>query len=124
MMASRDVVRAVIRIPRDFSTRGDVSFHALVVESEYLDERHVVSVEDIERALHVYPELVADWLNYSEDKRSCAGWYFRRAEIGCWVVGFAGGGGADESSLAYDDEIRACAAFVKRELDAISEFPQ
>ena len=124
MMKPQDIANAVIHIPREFLTRNELSFLALVAESEYLNNRDAVKIVDIERALRLHPGLVADWIRHSENKRSCAGWYFRKAESGGWVVGFAGDKDACDSTSTYYDEIKACAVFVKNELDATSESPQ
>ena len=118
MTTSKDVASAVILIAQDFAARGDVSFHALLIESGWPDDRHLVQVDDIERALRLRPELVASWAQYSADKRSSEGWYFDAAASGGWVVAYAGGRALDDGTFAVDDETVACAIFIQKELEA------
>lgn len=108
----------MVRIPRDFETRGDVSFHALLIASGYADGHVGVDVPMIEDALRAHPEFVGDWLEYSEEKRSSAGWFIRKAASGGWEVGYVAEGAFEEVSL-YQDELEACAAFIKKEIDAV-----
>jgi len=118
MSAPQDVAAAVARIPWDFETRGDVSFHALLIASGYADEHGGVDVSMIEDALRAHPEFVGDWLEYSEAKRSSAGWFIRKAASGGWEVGYVAEGAFEEVSV-YQDELEACAVFVKKEIDAV-----
>ena len=118
MSAPWDVADAVVRIPRDFETRGDVSFHALLIASGYADKSAAVDVPMIKDALRAHPEFVGDWLKHSEDKRSSAGWFIRRAVQGGWEVGYVAEGAFDKVSL-YQCKLEACAVFIKKEIDAV-----
>lgn len=118
MSTARDVARAVVRIPRDFDARGDVSFHTLLLESGYADQHDTVDVRMIEDVLRADPEFVTDWLQYSENKRSSAGWYFRKGAPSRWEVGYAGTE-ANKQASSYREQVTACADFIKKEIEAI-----
>jgi len=88
MNSPRVVADAVVRIPRDFANRRDASFESLLVASGYVQEHAAVDVPMIEDALRAHPEFVGDWLEHSEEKRSSAGWFIRRAGSSAWEVGY------------------------------------
>ena len=118
MSTSRGVADAVVRMPRDFESGGDVSFHALLRESGYNRQHAAVDVSMIEIALRADPEFVRDWLWYSENKRSSPGWFLRVAESGGWEVGYVDRGECENVSFDQDDVV-ACAIFIKKEIDAV-----
>ena len=118
MNGPQDVADAVVRIPRDFEARGDASFRSLLMASGYAQEHAAVDVPMIESALRAHPEFVKDWLQHSEDKRTSAGGFLRRVGSGDWEVGYVDGGAPDQVSV-YQEELAACAAFVKEEIDAV-----
>ncbi len=118
MSALRDVVDAVVRIPRDLEDGRTVSFHALLMASGYAKEHAAVDVAMIEAALRAHPEFIGGWLQYSDDKRTSTGWFFRVDGRGGWEVGYVDRGVFDNVSR-YQDELVACAVFIKKEIDAV-----
>jgi len=106
----------VVRMPRTLVVRGDVSPYGLVENSGYFD-RHVEITPDLLRlVLSGDPTLVDDWLEYSENRRTSAGWYLCRTTTG-FGVGFLGGDGRKVDEHTYVDGIEACAVFIKNELE-------
>jgi uracil-DNA glycosylase len=65
-----------------------------------------------------HSECISFWLNLSEGKRSDSGWYFRQIDNCKYVVGYFSPKGNLEIT-EYLNEIEACAAFIKREIEAI-----
>lgn len=116
MSALRDVADAVVRIPQDFETGRGVSFQALLMASGYANAHAAVDVSMIEDALRAHPEFIGDWIQHSENKRTSAGWFIRAAGSGGWDVGFVDRGAFDHVS-SYQDEVAACAVFIKKEVD-------
>lgn len=116
-MTISNIVYAIICLPRRFSEGGDKSIHVLLMETGYANIRDKITVEKIKKFLYKHSEYVADWMQYSEDKRTADGWYFKEDGSGRFVVGCLADGEA--ISQSYDDKIGACAIFVKREIDSI-----
>ena len=111
---------AVARMPSTLVVRGDVSPYDLLAHSGYFD-RHAEITPDLLRAvLSRDPMLVNDWLEYSENKRTSSGWYFRRAATG-FDVGFLGKDGRKVDERTYVDVIEACAAFIKKEIEEMRQ---
>ena len=118
------VVRAVCRLPVDFSL-GGVSSVDLVERSGYIARQADVTVPRLAACLEVHPDWVSAWFGWSADNRSSPAW---------WV----GGIGGDRYQVGYSDirgqaetppievlgKAQACAEYVKRELEQIAEIAQ
>ncbi len=76
-----------------------------------------VSEKNIQEGLSHHPELVDEWILYSEDKRSGSGFYLTKDATGFYTVGYLGGAGKNQKT--YSERIAACAAFIKQELEEI-----
>jgi hypothetical protein len=91
--------------------------YSLLVKSGYLDFPEGISEEDLLQGLHAHPEYIRDWRIYSEDKRT-TGWYLMEPTAGGFGVGFIPSTRGDGiEPLIYPDETRACAAFIKLEIE-------
>ena len=112
-----EVLDRIIHVPGNFHRLGNISVFNLINEAQYLEVRDRVSEQDISDALTRYPEVLDDWMQYSEDKRSM-GWYIVERPKGAFLVGYIGDRGVGES-LTFANRKDACAAFIKREVDAI-----
>lgn len=113
------IIADVIGVPRQFSEHGNITFYSLLKETGYFDVHDKVSVIAIRDALHTDSDRVIDWLQLSEDKRSNAGWYFRRSDEGDYEVGYFSLKTNDITSVKYSDSIEACAAFIKHEIEEV-----
>ena len=91
---------------------GEKTAHQLLHDVEI--EFQTLSVEPIEEFLRENPELITNWLQWSEDKRSSPGYYFREVK-GVYVVGHYPEG----VRLDFDDPISACADFIVKEVNSI-----
>jgi hypothetical protein len=107
------VVASVCGIPIAFRQVGGKSLHQLIAESGYWEMSGQLSAVSIESFLRQSPELVDDWLRYSEDKRTSGGWYFVD-EGDRFVVGQIQG-----RQLIFDDRLVACAEFILREVMSV-----
>ncbi len=115
MVASRDQIVRVLSIAREHSaTRGGrgLSLRALIEESNYRALRSRIGVSQLAAVLQSEPEMVDDWLAYSEDKRTSSGWGFGPSRAGDWTVD-----GPDGVRERFDSRYEGCADFVLRELD-------
>ena len=94
--------------------RSGKSVHRLVEESGIHAELHQFTERAILDVLRSAPELVADWLGYSQDKRTSGGWYLIEEDNNRYVVG-----AIDGERVGFDDANAACASFIIREFDSM-----
>jgi len=81
------MIEKVCRIPVEFKSAGTRSVNDLVKESGYLENTAFLTVESVESCLRKHPGLANAWLQYSEDKRTDAGWYESEKVLNTrWVV--------------------------------------
>jgi hypothetical protein len=99
--------------------REEVSAYALLQRSGYFDRHAEITPALLQAVLSDDPTLVRDWLDYSENKRTGSGWYFRRASPGFEVGSLAREGKVDDRT--YADSIEACAVFIKREIEEMRQ---
>lgn len=112
-----EIVDCLILIPRKHYVLGNISMYSLLVSSGYLECAENISEGDILRGLELHPEYIQDWRVYSEDKRT-TGWYLMEPTEGRFGVGFIPStGNIRVEPLMYSDEVRACAAFIKLEVE-------
>jgi len=120
-MSSGEIVSSIIHMPRRHYDLGNVSMYSLLANSGYLNSPEEVSEEAILRGLQQHPECIHDWRVYSEDKRT-TGWYLMERSAGLYGVGFIPSAKDDGiDSLLYPDEVSACAAFIKLEIEYIRD---
>jgi hypothetical protein len=110
-MFDRDArLGAILRIGHDVSLRGDgISIKDALARVHYLTYRPTFKASDLRALIDTHPALIEEWLAYSEDKRTSAGWYvLRSGEIGQALK--------PESRITYSCMSEAVSEFV-RELD-------
>jgi hypothetical protein len=91
----------------------------LVRRSGYLARRSDVTVDRLAECLAVNPAFVRAWVARSDDTRANAHWFLRTCGPGSFEVGFLDETGV-HSVVAFDDEVRACAEYVHREVARIA----
>jgi hypothetical protein len=80
-MTLDDVVARVSKLPADFYA-GSKSIVQLISESGVERFPLALSVPRISNYIIANPQVVDDWLRWSENKRVSAGWYFIRRSSG------------------------------------------
>ena len=113
-----DTVIDLIYIPRKFEDLGNVSIYSLLCDSGYFETHSQISERTIREALRAHPETVDEWMRFSEDKRTNAGWYFRPSQKG-YEVGYFSRSQGSVKSAEYSDRTEACAVFIKNEIEDI-----
>ena len=105
-------VAAVCRIAEDW--KGDATL-AQLIAARYEPIRSLITEQHLARTLGRNGQLVRSWQHYCADKRTSGGWAIACDER--WVVWqpFPEDGKARERR--FDDEVAACAAFVRAELE-------
>ncbi len=112
---SREQIRRILAIAHDHSTlRGGrgLSLRHLIDESDYRSLRPRVQASQFAAILQAEPNLVDDWIAYSEDKRTSLGWGFGPSREGGWLVD-----GPEGAREKFASQFAACAAYVLHELD-------
>lgn len=107
----KETIKRICHIPADFR-KGNKSFHRLVHDTGI--ERQVLTETSVASALLSNPELVDDWLGWSEDQRSSPSYYFLE-EKGKYVVG----GYPGEEFVEFSDRIAACADFIVKQVKSV-----
>jgi hypothetical protein len=92
--------------------------HALLDGTGYLVAHEKITEALLHQELLDHPECIAEWLTWSESKRTDSGWFLRRTAKGC-EVGFFPASRDHHRAIAYTDPAAACAAFIKREIEDI-----
>ena len=115
-----DVISKICSMPRDFHFLKNKSMIQLFNDSGYLKEVALVTKETLMAQLMANPDLIADWKNYSSDKRVSQGWYFLQ-EKSAWVVGYASTTN-QEQKFTFASGYEAYAEFILRELRELSEY--
>ena len=111
------IIEKICKIPFDFNSLGNISVYDLLKESGYNQVRNQITTKDITNYLKDKPEIINDWLQYSDDKRS-PGYYLAKGRI-FHVIGNTEEN--EKSNRIYFNLTKACANFIKLEIDRILE---
>lgn len=103
-----------------YSRQEDLSIHEMLRRTGYQKQQACVTVEAIRGALSKNPERLAEWLEYSENKRSVTGWYLRKADSGGFEVGCLHNDGSISEQRRYQKLEEACGEFILREVEWIA----
>lgn len=112
------VVKDIVFLPKRFYAEKNVSIYSLLEESGYLNLYNQINEEEIFEFLIQCPDCAKHWLRWSEDKRTNSGWYFKQNENGKYIVEYFP---LNQTlpAIEYVDLAKACAAFIKREIEEI-----
>ncbi len=114
-----EIIKDICNIPVDFHEMGTISVYDLTKQSGYFENHNSISIEDIKNYLSQNTNLANVWLQYSEDKRTSSGWYFKKDDNrNIFIVGHFPG--SDKlNNTEYSSKINACANFIIKELEDI-----
>jgi len=112
------LVNKIIFLPNEFKRRKDITFYSLLKETDYFKFYNEISEDSIVEEFNKHPGCINDWLSFSEDKRSSSGWYLIKDNSGNYIVGYYPPID-DYHKTEYKDRVKACAAFIKREIEEI-----
>jgi len=112
------VIISIISLPENFHKNRTISAYSLLNESGYFELFEIIYEDDIYEELYQHQQYIEQWLIWSEDKRTDAGWYIRKEDWGGYIVGHLSTLRRFEI-FKYTDVVRACAAFIKREIEEI-----
>jgi hypothetical protein len=109
----------VVSLAGRYRSQEELSIYEMLKRSGYPERRGALTVEAIRKALARSPEHMSEWLDYSADKRSNAGWYLRSAN-GQFEIGSRRSDGSVAEQRRYSDLEEACGYFIFHELDQIA----
>ena len=111
-----NTVREIIAIPNRLYKLENISVFELLQQTGYFEVFDEITIENIIDELLKCPELVQDWITWSENKRAASGWYLKvEGEKSCIV-------GKLSNPLLYnkyDNLITASGNFIKMEIEDI-----
>ena len=112
------IVEKVVKLPFDFH-RMNKSIYTLLEESGYFENYNQVDESNILIAIKKQPDLVNDWLQYSDDQRSSPCWYFKQSDDKKYF--FVGHYTESKKfeGINFTNKLEACAAFVKRYIELV-----
>lgn len=111
----KETIEKIIHFPYDYRIRRNISPVNLIKESGYPEFHLKINEEEIAAVLNQYPDMIKEWLLWSENKRSNPTWHFEKFEDGTYEVAYSTEGLHPEINTT--DEFKACAAFIKREME-------
>jgi hypothetical protein len=112
----QDAIQKIIFIPRTFYLVGNKSWNVLVQESGYFQLKNSISESEISQCLIEYPELISDWLQWSDDQRCTPKIIFEQGESGRYHISRYPEGEQFEGFNSLDS-FKACAYYIIRELE-------
>jgi len=110
-MSTFDAIQRICNLPAEFRD-GEKSSRDLVREAGI--NVRFLTTDSIAAILKTKPELVTEWLQWSEDKRTSSGYYFL-SDGQSYIVGYHPG----DERVEFADPIAACADFVVKEVNAM-----
>jgi hypothetical protein len=116
-MNHEELVQKIIFLPRILCQHQNLSPLAQLTQTGYFQRRGQIIEERIREALRQHHECVEDWLLWSENKRTCEGWYLLREGAERYLVGYSAAEAGTPAQIEYAEGGSACAAFIMRELE-------
>jgi hypothetical protein len=111
-------LKAFLPLAEKLFARGNVSINVLLKETGYFEVHSQINEANISNELKKHPEYINHWLNWSNNKRTNSGWFFKQENNGKYVVGYSPEK-PDLNHFEYSDLPEACAAFIKLEIEEI-----
>jgi hypothetical protein len=112
------IIKNIVSLPVNFYARTDSGMYGLLKESGYFEMNNQIQAGDIEQVLEMHPHYISDWMNWSENKRTDSGWFFKKVESGKYEIGYASQNG-NANIRQYVGKAEACATFIKLEIEDI-----
>jgi hypothetical protein len=82
---------------------------------------NLINETEIENELKTSPHLIDQWLRWSDFKPSPSTWRFYQSDDGSYQV-WHSSEQRDSEGVTTTDKFKACAAFIKRELEAFKQY--
>jgi len=116
----KNIISDLVSLPeRFYNLKNDKSIYALLQDTGYFEIHNNVKENELENYLIQFPEYICQWKEWSENKRTSSGWYFNEEDENNYSVIFFDLNKNIKKNLKYTDIIKACAAYIKIEIDSI-----
>jgi hypothetical protein len=121
-MTRIEVIKNVLGIAQRHATEDDSSVLSLVAESGYFQAFNDVSEQDLYEEILAHPNLIKEWIGFSEDKRT-TGWYLREETDGTLKLGYIPEKGerVEVPARYFKDRASAVATFIKLEIEGVRQ---
>jgi hypothetical protein len=116
-MGIKSLINEIISFPEKFRS-GNISIYSFLKGVGYFEDYDQVQEDNIAKALIQHPEYINTWFGWSEDKRVTSGWYIQDKEDGNYIVGYSPKNDK-HPQMSYTNITKACAGFIKREIEDV-----
>jgi hypothetical protein len=116
-MNAIEIVNKILDMPSKFYSEGNISIYTLLKNTGYFEMHNQIDELIIFSCLEAQKEKIDQWFDWSENKRVNTGWYLKE-ESEKFIVGYIKEGGNLNGST-YSDKRKACASFIKKEIETI-----
>lgn len=115
-MMDENRLLTILRIASDVSSRGEgISLREAISRTDYKPLRQKFNTADLIPVIEANPQLAAEWVAYSQDKRTSFGFWIDHDSL---KVGTLASG---QTVVQYPSLEEAIAQFIVQELDFWSE---
>ncbi|MDR2834791.1 MAG: hypothetical protein LBV69_01130 [Bacteroidales bacterium] len=116
-MENIKIIKNIIELPKTFILIGNTSIYNLLYKTGYFSVHNQISENDFYFELLKKSECIESWENWSNDKHCDSGWYFKEHNQK-YLVGYYDMDKIIEQT-EYNDKTKACAIFIKKEIEDI-----
>lgn len=117
-MNANNIAKEIIRLPETYYALGNISIYSLLKKTGYFEVYNQLDEIIILQEIINNPHCINQWLEWSNNKRTTPGWYFKKIKSTEHIVGYFNL--VNNSNLRkYSNSNEACAAFIKREIEEI-----
>ncbi|GAB3226831.1 hypothetical protein J0A67_16215 [Algoriphagus aestuariicola] len=108
MKVTKYTILKILKVGHDTSMRGEgISMHEALYRLNYKTIRHDISAENLHSTIELNPEIINEWVLYSEDKRTDGGYGLQGEKL---------------ETLNLNEQVKLTADYVLRELDFWSQY--
>lgn len=115
------LIDEILALPQKFYAGKSESFYGLLKASGYFKYYNDVTEVNIYEQLKKHPEYCNQWIEWSENQRSDAGWYIQQKDKNTYIVGYF----PPQRQIIpkqFNDSIQALAYFIKNQIEVIRKY--
>jgi hypothetical protein len=112
----KNCVKAICNFVRVYRTENVCTPIEIYRQTGYSEFHDEITIDDIETEIMRDPNLIQDWIMFSEDKRWTPAWAFQGSGES-WTVSFIESNGKSSKKFNYKNGFRACAEMVRNEME-------
>ncbi len=117
---NKKLVLGILNIPRIFfNPNNNKSVYTLLKETGYFLKKNEIDEKAIIDSLEQNSKYIEDWLEWSANKRTDSGWYFKVGENKGNTIGYLDSEKGITRQKKYSDVKIACAKYIVLEIEGI-----